>query len=271
MSPAGAQSKFMTRRACPRRAFTLLELLVVIGIIALLATIGVGALRGFNAVNVVQAGNRQLLDDINRARNSAQNERTTVYMVFVPPLNLFPLGSLTNAAQRMALTNRFSGQYSSYNFVELRTPGDQPGRGRARYLSEWKHLPNGVFINTNEFLPKPPLQWLAEAATNTSFKPDMPFTYLSVPFPTASSPSVLMPCIAFNYRGGVSGPDLDKPRQVDEIVTLTRGSLILPVDAKEKPLFTSPPEIIETPKGNSTNNPYIRIDWITGRPRLEGA
>src|ERR1041385_8055373 len=99
----------MITRTCQRRAFTLLELLVVIGIIALLATLGVGALRGFSAVNVVQAGNRQLLDDINRARNSAQNQRTTVYMVFVPPLNLFPIGSLgTNILARKALRNRLN-------------------------------------------------------------------------------------------------------------------------------------------------------------------
>src|ERR1041385_7354259 len=130
----------MITRTCQRRAFTLLELLVVIGIIALLATLGVGALRGFSAVNVVQAGNRQLLDDINRARNSAQNQRTTVYMVFVPPLNTFPIGKVP-PNERKYLTNRFPGQLTSYNFIALRSPGDQPGRGRARFLSEWKTLP----------------------------------------------------------------------------------------------------------------------------------
>src|SRR5678816_1888137 len=148
-SLAGNRGKFMKLRTCtiPKRAFTLIELLVVIGIIAVLATIGVGALRGFSAVDVVKAGNRQLLDDINRARNSAQNERTTVYMVFVPPLDGFPLGGLTtNGLARKALTNRLSGQYTSYNFLALRTPGDQPGRGRARYLSEWKSLPQGVYV-----------------------------------------------------------------------------------------------------------------------------
>src|SRR5258706_10511590 len=112
----------MSIRACQRRAFTLLELLVVIGIIALLATLGVGALRGFNAVNVVQAGNRQLLDDINRARNSAQNERTTGYMVFVPPLNNFPAASLRPEGRRI-LSDRVSGGFTSYNFVALRSPG----------------------------------------------------------------------------------------------------------------------------------------------------
>ena len=259
----------MKLRTCTnsKRGFTLIELLVVIGIIALLATIGVGALRGFNAVNVVQAGNRQLLDDINRARNSAQNERTTIYMVFVPPLNLFPLGGLgTNVQARKALTNRLNGQYDSYNFIALRTPGDQPGRGKARYLSEWKYLPNGVYITTNEFEPRIPSKWLADAKISQST--NMPFTYIAVPFPTANSPTIEMPCIAFNYRGGLLGPDPEKPRQVDEIITLARGSLVQAVSSTGRPTIAAP-EVIETPKGNSTNNPYVRIDWITGRARLE--
>lgn len=267
----------MNIRACKlKRAFTLIELLVVIGIIALLATIGMGALRGFNAVNVVQAGNRQLLDDINRARNAAQNERTTVYMVFVPPLNTVPVNSVP-AASKKYITNRFEGQLTSYNFVTLRTPGDQPGRGRARYLSEWKNLPNGVFINTNEFIigafgaTERGKAWM-NMANLAKQNEDLPFTYIDVPFPRETNDLVSLPCIAFDYRGALLGPDPEKPRRVDEILSLTKGSLILPRDpATERPLFNSTVEIIETPKGNSTNNPKIRIDWITGRARLEGA
>jgi prepilin-type N-terminal cleavage/methylation domain-containing protein len=253
-------------RTNPKRGFTLIELLVVIGIIALLATLGLGSLRAFNAVNVVQAGNSQLINDINRARTSAQNERTTIYMVFVPPLDVFPIGGLTNPTARKALTNRFEDQYTSYNFVALRSPGDQPGRGRARYLSEWKDLPQGVYVTTNEFEPRPTPKWLTDA--RKSRDTNMPFTYIAVPFPTANSPLVEMPCIAFNYRGGLQSPDPEKPRQVDEIITLARGSLVQAVNAQGRPLMAAP-EVIETPKGNSTNNPYIRIDWITGRPRLE--
>jgi hypothetical protein len=96
----------------------------------------------------------------------------------------------------------------------------------------------------------------------------MPFTYIAVPFPTANSPTIEMPCIAFNYRGGLLGPDPEKPRQVDEIITLARGSLVQAVSSTGRPTIAAP-EVIETPKGNSTNNPYIRIDWITGRARLE--
>ena len=266
----------MKIRACKtKRGFTLIELLVVIGIIALLATIGVGALRGFNAINVVQAGNRQLLDDINRARSAAQNERTTVYMVFVPPLNTVQVNSIPPASKKY-LTNRFEGQLTSYNFVTLRTPGDQPGRGRARYLSEWKHLPNGVFINTNEFLigafgePDRAKAWM-NMANLAKAGDDLPFTYIEVPFPRETNELVSLPCIAFDYRGALVGPDPEKPRRVDEILTLTKGSLILPRSpTTEQPQFNMPVEIIETPKSNSVNNPKIRIDWITGRARMEG-
>jgi type II secretory pathway pseudopilin PulG len=243
----------------------LLELLVVIGIIALLATMGIGALRGFNAVNVVQAGNRQLMDDINMARNYAINKRTTVYMVFVPALRPFPLASLTDAQMRRQLTNRISGQYTSYNFVTTHSPGDQPGKGTTNYLAEWKHLPAGVFISTNEFLPLISDDWLTRAATDA--EANLPFARLPVPFPTADSPPVDMPCVAFDYRGRLIGPNPLKPRQVDEMITLTRGSLIL--DQSNGRFTLDFPEIIETPKDNRTNNPYVRIDWITGRVRIE--
>src|SRR5688500_7367766 len=180
----------MTLRTFQKRAFTLLELLVVIGIIALLATIGLGALKGFNAINVVQAGNRQLIDDINMARNHALNQRTTVYMVFVPMLDGFPVASLgTNAAARRQLTNRLSGQFSSYNFLAMHSMGEQPGRGKPRYLGEWKHLPQGVFIAPQKFDILPPAEWLSRVSSqhDSNFLPFVRFT--SVPFPTSGSPS----------------------------------------------------------------------------------
>src|SRR5258708_37035019 len=82
-----------TTRACYRSAarrglaaFTILELLVVIAIIAVLATIGLPALKGFGQGNSIAGANRQLLDDLPEARLRAVNSHSTVYVVFVGPV-----------------------------------------------------------------------------------------------------------------------------------------------------------------------------------------
>src|SRR5260370_11204134 len=55
----------------PAVAFTLMELLVVMGIIALLAVVSLPALRGISKSNAMAAANRQLLDDVALARQYA--------------------------------------------------------------------------------------------------------------------------------------------------------------------------------------------------------
>ena len=64
------------------RAFTLLELLMVIAIMGILAAIALPTLRGLKP-NAKVAATRQLLDAVGRARQLALSQRTTVYMVFV--------------------------------------------------------------------------------------------------------------------------------------------------------------------------------------------
>src|SRR5688572_21138075 len=66
-----------------QRAFTLIEMLVVIAIIGILAAISLPVLSNFRGENLA-GGVRQLMGDINRARQLAISQRTTVYMVFMP-------------------------------------------------------------------------------------------------------------------------------------------------------------------------------------------
>src|SRR5437667_12191814 len=95
-------------------AFTLIELLVVMAIIALLATIGLPALKGFGKGTGMAGAQRQMLQDLGLARLSAINGRTTVYVVFVPTNIFDSIARVTDTKTLQQLTNLITGQYAAY-------------------------------------------------------------------------------------------------------------------------------------------------------------
>ena len=104
-------------RGAGNAAFTLLELLVVFVIIGILASITLPALKGIGQANLTAAGNRQILDDLFLARLRAINERTTVYMVFVPPTILRKIElERRNPLELKSLTNLLGSQFTGYAF-----------------------------------------------------------------------------------------------------------------------------------------------------------
>src|SRR5580698_3309947 len=132
-------------------AFTILELLVVITIIGILAAAGLPAIRGMTKSNALVAADRQLLDDLGYARLRAIADHTTVFVVFVPT-NVASLSLPTNAVAANVLSNLYSRQYTTYALVSMRSVGDQPGVQTPRYLTDWRNLPNTVYIATNKFV-----------------------------------------------------------------------------------------------------------------------
>jgi len=165
------------------RAFSLIELLVVIAIIAAVSVISVPVIRGLGQSNVVTSGTQQLVDDLMLARHKAMVGRTTVHVVFVPDLSTQPVpGGLNNRDQRLWDRLR-GGGYTTYALYAERTLGDQPGKRNERYITDWRTLPEGIFIATYEFEPLPANRFDSEPPIDRPFK-DFGFSF---PFPTEQS------------------------------------------------------------------------------------
>ncbi|MBI3882314.1 MAG: prepilin-type N-terminal cleavage/methylation domain-containing protein [Verrucomicrobia bacterium] len=257
------------RAAQVARGFTLLELLIVIGIIAALAVLTVPSFKNVRGGSVMAAASRQLLDDLGLARLKAITERTTVYVIFVPPFSTAEIASLSAVSSGInpnTLQSLYHGQLTTYALFTNRRVGAQPGATQLEYLTEWKSLPEGVFIPRDKFGSTAYDIQLTRAGTNTgNYLHVLPFANsASFPFPTetnailAGPPVVLaggLPYIAFNGSGQVSS-------SVDEVIPLTHGSVFL-----RNPANTI--DEIETPPGEHTNNyTAIVINWLTGRSRV---
>jgi prepilin-type N-terminal cleavage/methylation domain-containing protein len=261
MNPGRLNLSCGARNGIPVRGFTLLELLIVIGIIGILTSIGLPALKGFGRSNLTAAANRQLLDDLAMARLRAINGRTTVYMAFVPPtlsqrFAEIQAAGINGPAELRQLTNLISGQFSGYALISKRTLGDQPGRDSARYLTEWKTLPDGMLFAPYKF--------------NSQFSnhPDEYLRTLPVaplPFPNLRSGTFPLPYIAFNAQGQLVS-------MRDELIPLAKGSIFFQrnADGSYARAPVNPSDIVLRPPAQGTNNlQYVRVNWLTGRAKAE--
>jgi type IV fimbrial biogenesis protein FimT len=242
-----------------RRGFSLIELLVVIGIIALIAGLAAPSFKNLRGGSVVRIATQQLSSDLSLARLKAITERTTVYMVFLDTnvVSSDPTGLTT--AQLKQRENLMGGQYTAYNLFVERGVGDQPGSTHPRYLTEWRYLPDGMFIAQSKFTNY--------AAMNNpysrSFRRDRAF-----PFPDEFGNTLNMPYIAFGPTGElVRDPLVAGDR--DEIIPLAQGSVFNLFNTNGT-YAIAPAQVTEIPPNNSVSNwNRIRINWLTGRTRVE--
>ncbi len=248
-------------RTARSTAFTLIELLVVLAIIGLLAAIGLPAIRGMTRSHAIIAANRQFLDDLALARQTAIAQHTTVYLVFVPT----NVGSITlpvnNPALAAQITNLYTGRYTTYALLSLRQVGAQPGHGTPKYITGWRTLPAGVFI--------PPEQFALFLLEN-----NLPFP-VATNYPTIPGNQFLMPCLAFNYLGQITDPDpFDTVR--DQYIPLTRGSIFYnPVSpGAAADIQTNPVDNIVRVNVNPsvfyyTNINTVYVNALTGRAQVQ--
>jgi type II secretory pathway pseudopilin PulG len=210
------------------RAFTLVEILVVLGMIVILLSAVVPVVTSLSKANGRKAAMANLLGGIEQARAEAINTSQATYVVFPT----FGAGTTQSTLDRY--------NYKSYAIFE----DNAANPGSVKQVTPWKALPTGVALRATGTAA------LANLADPASLSPAPTFTFIPDPGATAA-----FRCLKFNSNGEVEAP-IAVPPATNVLLGVFEGYV------------SNGTEIVTSGKdanGNPAAVEYISIAQFTGR------
>src|SRR5438552_6279982 len=169
------------------RAFTLVEMLVVLGMIVILLSAIVPAVTSLSKANGRKAAMANLLGGIEQARAEAINTSQATYVVFPT----FGAGTTQSSVDRY--------NYKSYAIYE----DNAANPGSVKQVTPWKALPTGVALRAARYtINGVSIDWfLSYLQDPAGLNPAPTFTFT----PDLSAAAVFR-CLKFNSNGEVQAP-----------------------------------------------------------------
>jgi type II secretory pathway pseudopilin PulG len=193
-----------SKRPASRRAggFTLVELLVVIGIMLLMLKLTLPSIKSLMAGTTGSMARSQLIGDLNRARNMALRNGLPVYVVFMPVLSriggTWDQGYFEkdpNDPLKGEANDLLGKQAVAYALYAEKLPGDQPRDPSNHWLTDWKNLPEGFYFTETD---------LTKISTLAATGVPLTFSHLKNSHSRLLTREMLLPYLMFNGEGELS-------------------------------------------------------------------
>ena len=240
-------------RRARQRGFTLVEMLAVIAVMLIVLRLTLPSLDGLLGSDAEGMARTQLIGDLNKARSMALERGGAVQVVFMPLYG--DILSKDNNAKALYFSsnpdaNRLLGsQLVAYALYSESQPGDQPGKPSPKWLTDWKYLPSGYFLSSQDLNASCPSSVRVRNLANNS---------------QDFNGELELPAIAYNSRGQLKGGGL---RGV--YLPVIKGGVFPPVkDQNGKYSVTS----ADPPDQSSIKNLeryWLRVGAVTGRAAVE--
>ena len=171
---------------------------------------------------------------------------TPVFIVFCPDLSWY--GTLNAAQLNMLYTNVacntiVGGQLTTYALFSPRIVGEQPGQNTPHYITDWRNLPNGIFIPAGQFRQAGIFHNVLGSPQSATIPAD----------DSPGSPAMNLPYIAFDEQGRLMG------RSTNIVLSVLEGSIMHPQDTNG--IYLVPPAVPYSPDAIETSEP-IQLNGI---------